>query len=51
MISIARADGVLLPEITGVRNTFESIIGSEVSEEFVNEQLEKSKRQIIRPCR
>ena len=43
MISIARADGVLLPEEIASRNTFETIIGSEVSEEFVNEQIEKSK--------
>jgi len=50
MISIARADGVLLPEeITEIRNTFESIIGSEVSEEFVNEQLEKSKETNYSP--
>jgi len=50
MISIARADGVLLPEeITEIRNNFESIIGSEVSEEFVNEQLEKSKETNYSP--
>ena len=50
MISIAHADGVLLPEeITEIRNTFESIIGSEVSEEFVNEQLEKSKETNYSP--
>ena len=50
MISIAHADGVLLPEeITEIRNTFESIIGSEVPEEFVNEQIEKSKETNYSP--
>lgn len=50
MISIARADGVLLPEeIKEIRNTFESIIGSEVSEEFVNEKLEESKETNYSP--
>ena len=53
MISIARAGRCLITreEITEIRNNFERIIGSEVSEEFVNEQLENPKRQIIRPCR
>ena len=49
MISIARADGVLLPEeIAEIRNNFESIIGSEYMK-FVNGQCEKSKKTNYSP--